>query len=136
MVSRDIVDKVLVIWKAFPAIKWYAVYVEDIAIEVDLIDPLDPNIVLWSTFLGDEIEPFIKSFTSQFFRDSRMRRVAKLVQYLSKPLSFVRDGVRLLHRLKHGYSKTPRIRIRIGVVDQIYIPIAVHVVPASAHACR
>jgi hypothetical protein len=136
VMSRDIVDKILVIWKAFQRIKWYAVYVEDIAIKVDLIDPLDPDIVLWSILYGDEIEPLIKSFASQFFRDSWMRWVVKLVQYLLKLLSFVHDGVRLPHGLKHGCSKTPRIRIRIGVVDEIYLPIAVYVVPASAHACR
>lgn len=135
MVCRDVIEKILVAGKTFQGEKWYCVNVIDVTIEIDLVDPFDQAIVLRSPFLGDEIELVIESSLFHIVGLSRIRRVAQLAQYPFKSLALLCDGIGLPHMLKHFYSKAPRLVIRTDVVNKEYFPIAVHVVPAGAHAC-
>jgi hypothetical protein len=135
MVFRDVIEKILVTGKAFQGKKWYCVNVIDIEIKIDLVDPFNQVIVFWSLFLGDEIELVIESSLFHFVGLLRIRRVAQPAQYPFKSLAFLCDGIGLPHMLKHSYSKAPWTVVRIDVINKIYFPIAVHVIPAGAHAC-
>jgi hypothetical protein len=47
MIFGNVLDKSLIAWKAFQCKKGHPIYVEDIAIKIDFIDPLDEDVIFW-----------------------------------------------------------------------------------------
>jgi hypothetical protein len=60
MVFGDVFEKRGRVWKAFQGEKWDAVYVENITIKIDLVNPLNEEIGPWSLLDNSDVEIIVR----------------------------------------------------------------------------